>query len=727
METNFSNAYQFMAGAYQGFCYQSGMMSFAEMLIDGQLVSCGFQGAGLGNDSLSTVLNGQKAWFDPASYNWPYTFRLELDGQLLISDWKLSGFSQSRNEKGLLVTLLLENSVVPVQITILTCLDGTAVLTRTLKIHNSGSRPMAISRLSPMSGGLDQCQAGFVSGQSEETPYQVGYMRNPQWSNEGEFDWSTLPMASTGITGRYPESEHRHPLALVRNTQTGAYFIIQVAWSGGYQITFDVSQNLRRYHNYERTDSDFVSLSFEAGPNAPAPLRMLASGENYETPDVHVGMLFGSLDDAVAENLAHVRNILSMGKQASEAYVQNLICPGVPYTDEYLEQTLRFSQEIGADVFFIDAGWYAPPEAGDNWGIHLGDWEHRRFKSSMPEICNTVHAMGMKFGLWMEPERISDQSDASRQHPEWTTSSYSHHKYSLRQLDLSRTEVAQAVEESMARVIGDYHLDFFRLDFNLDHLGEGASNMRDGKNENNYARYYENFYSILARLRSRFPAVIFENCASGGARTDLGIIRHFDHTWITDWMSSPRNFRAINGMTLALPPEYIDHIVFANLGWWTGSVDFELDLMLFARITLGSIDTVHASPNPLLVEKLKNRIAFYKSFVVPLLPGCRVYHHTAVHRGAHPKGVGILEYTSQNKRRSMIGVFGLAGCETEDLCIKPKGLNPALIYHATYLKHNDKLTRPGMEIMRDGLPVIGLSSINSQVIVFEAVPSTPEA
>ena len=721
MNQPYTHAYPFVAGESQGFCYQSGMMAFAEMLVNGQLVSCGFQGAGLGNESLTDILNRQKAWFDPASYNWPYTFRLELDGQLLISDWLFERFEQKRDENGLSVELFLKNTSFPVSIALCTRLDGTAVMSRLLRIHYSGSRPAAIGRLSPISGGLEQCRAGFTDSLNTETPYQVGYMRNPQWSNEGEFDWSTLPLSSTVITGRYPESEHRHPMALVRNTQTGSCFIIQVAWSGGYQISLDVSQNLRDYHSYERTDSDFLSLSFEAGPHAPAPLRILSPGETYESPDVHIGMIYGGLDEAVAENLTHVRNLLSMGKSASQAYVQNLLCPGVPYTDEFLDQTLRFSQEVGVDVFFIDAGWYSPPEAGHNWGVHLGDWEQRRFKRPLLEIGDKVHAMGMKFGLWMEPEHIMKHSDACRQHPEWTTTAYGQPGNSLQQLDVSRPEVARYVEESIAGVIGGYQLDFFRLDFNLDHLGEGAYNDIAGKKENYYARYYENFYAILSRLRSRFPNVIFENCASGGARTDLGILRYFDHTWVSDWMNSPRNFRVINGMSLALPPEYIDRIVFTNLGWWTGSVDFELDLMLFARITLGPIDTAFAPPNPLLAQKLKQRISFYKDFVVPFLPGCRVYHHTPVHRGAHPKGAGVLEYAAEDKSRGIIGAFGLAGCEIQDLCLKPKGLNPAWNYQLTFLKSMARLERPGMEIMRDGLPIQGLSPINSQVIAYKAV------
>lgn len=721
MDETYTYAYEFTRGEHRGFCYQTGMAAFAEMLVGGRLVSCGFQAGGIGADGLTAILNGQTAWFDPASYNWPCTFRLEADGQSLISGWEFESFGQRRDGIWLVADLSLKNAAAGVGVTLRTRLDGTAMLARTLLVHNLTDRPLALSRVSPMSGGLEQCFAGFAGGAAGETPYEAGYMRSAQWANEGEFGWSALPMASTRISGRYPESEHRHPVAFVRNTQTGAVFCIQVAWPGGYHITLDVSQNLRRYHSYERTDSDFVCLGFEAGPDAPAPLRVVAPGETWEAPEVHAGMVYGTLDDAVAENHGHVRNLLSMNRAARSAYVETMIGPGVPYTDEYLDKTLRMSKEVGADVFFIDAGWYSPKDAGDNWDIHLGDWEHRRFGRPMEEIRDAVHAMGMKFGLWMEPERVAERSDVFRTHPEWVATGYDGRMLSPRQLDVSRPEAARHVEECMARVIGLWKLDFFRLDFNLDHLCEGGRNESGGMNENYYARYYENFFGILSRLRSRFPDVIFENCASGGARTDLGILRYFDHTWVSDWMSSPRNFRIVSGMTLALPPEYIDRMLFGNYGWRTGSVDFELDLLLFARPTLGPIDTPNAPPNPLLAEKLKRRVALYKEFVVPFLAGCRVYHHTAVHRGAHPAGLGILEYAARDKRRGMLGVFALAGCAEEEVRVRPRGLHPGYTYRVTFLTDMETVERPGLELMRDGLPVAGLAPICSRVMLFEAI------
>ena len=122
--------------------------------------------------------------------------------------------------------------------------------------------------------------------------------------------------------------------------------------------------------------------------------------------------------------------------------------------------------------------------------------------------------------------------------------------------------------------------------------------MRDGFLENHYWRYHDALYAIFARLRARFPDVIFENCASGGARTDIGMVRHFDHTWVTDWQIAPRSFWIINGMTMALPPEYVDRLFDGQNSHLRAHIDFQARLLLFGRPTVGLI-----FGNPLQMER----------------------------------------------------------------------------------------------------------------------------
>ena len=116
------------------------------------------------------------------------------------------------------------------------------------------------------------------------------------------------------------------------------------------------------------------------------------------------------------------------------------------------------------------------------------------------------------------------------------------------------------MESEIDRLIVEHELDLFRLDYNIGNIGAGAYSEQAGFVENAYWRYYEAVYGIYGRLSARHKDVIFQNCASGGARTDVGMVRYFDHTWVTDWQIAPRAFTITNGMTMSLPPERVDRL-----------------------------------------------------------------------------------------------------------------------------------------------------------------------
>ena len=106
-------------------------------------------------------------------------------------------------------------------------------------------------------------------------------------------------------------------------------------------------------------------------------------------------------------------------------------------------------------------------------------------------------------------------------------------------LDLTRPEVADWMERSIARVIEEEQLDFFRLDQNTGTTWSGASVERHGYLENAAWRYHDALYGVWDRIRERFPDVILENCAGGGGRTDIAMVQRFSHTDITDWQIGP--------------------------------------------------------------------------------------------------------------------------------------------------------------------------------------------
>lgn len=214
------------------------------------------------------------------------------------------------------------------------------------------------------------------------------------------------------------------------------------------------------------------------------------------------------------------------------------------------------------------------------------------------------------------------------------------------------------MEEQITRVIAEHELDFFRLDYNVGNIGAGFHTVRDGFVENHYWRYYEVVYALFDRLCARFPNVISENRASGGGRTDIGMVRRLSHTWVTDWQTAPRSFSITNGMTMALPPEYVDRLfgmgqsghLFADLG-------FQLRLLVFVHPTLGYLNPLGSRPNPAQVARVRHAVDIYKHFVRPFHRDSRIFHHTPTASGRDPQGWGVLELAAREGPRAGAGVF----------------------------------------------------------------------
>jgi alpha-galactosidase len=281
----------------------------------------------------------------------------------------------------------------------------------------------------------------------------------------------------------------------------------------------------------------------------------------------------------------------------------------------------------------------------------------------------------MLWGLWMDAERIGSKSRIMQEHPDWESVAYDGEKRSGGMLDLTNPEVAQWMEEQIARVIEQNELEFFRLDYNVGGIG-GAKTIRNGYVENGYWRYYEALYAIYDRLRARFPNVIFENCAGGGGRTDIGQVRRFSHTWVTDWQIAPRSFTITNGMTMALPPEYVDRLVGGQSGHTTAEIDVQLRLLCFVRPSLAFLRPLGASWNPILLERVKHTIKLYKDVVRPFLNTGRIYHHTPTFDGPEPQGWGVLELASRDRSRGICGLFQLSSPQEPEYVLRLRGPSP---------------------------------------------------
>ena len=688
--------------------YRTGWVVYEESLSRGQFVGRGWNGAGF--------INFYDGRIDPAQHPRPQAFRLEIDGQALETDWTWGGLERASAAPGEVHAMVtLTHAIRPITVKVHTKLDGTAVLTRWLEVSNRGDKTAALARMASWSGVLRRNDRWRSHLEGTNLPlYSLGYFRGSKALEEGDFHWHGMPEAGYQIDGRYGRDRWRFPFFVARNNATGEFFIGELAWTGGYSFSFDLESeaggDVAAWDNA-------AALTFSAGPDAPAPQRLIAPAETISTPEMHLGMVYGGLDEAVQAMHRHLRRSVFLPPARGQGgWVESGIGPEVEITPEQTMHAIEVAAQIGAEVFFIDASWYGAPYS--EWWRTVGDWnvDRQRFPQGLKPFRDRVHAAGMLWGLWMDAERIGDKSRTAQEHADWLARNYDGRREMGGQLDLTNPQAAKWMEEQIARVIAENECDFFRLDYNTDPR-RGIKMVHDGYIENGYWRYYQTLYAIYDRLRARFPQVIFENCASGGSRTDLGMSRRFDHTDLTDWQIAPRSFLITNGMSLALPPEHMDRLVGGQSGHTAAGYAFQWRTVVFMQPKLAFLYPLGAPPNPEFMERTKHWVDLYKNFIRPFMSASRVYHHTPEVGGLDPHGWGVLEMASEDRTRAICGLFQLAAPTTAEYRLRFRGLDRARRYRVTFDNSGESVPLDGYTLMEEGVTVRLEGALTSELLI----------
>lgn len=686
--------------------YRIGLTAFGDGLVGGFYRSFGFNGAGYLPTGDMMVTNG--AITDEEE---KCAFILELDGQTLISHWEYVDTEKVEEGEILTVKVKLKNKLAPVSVAVCTKMDGSGAMSRWLEVTNEADHSVALGRFAPFSGMLEKTERWQRLMQENETsPYRLGYFENSEHMHEGQFKWHDLHTDCYTFGGRYTRNRYRHPFFVLENKAKGTAYAAQLAYSGGYKFSFD----FRGYPN-----DGHLAITCEL--DGVKPLRMIDAGETLVSPEVVISMVNGDMDDAINNMHEHIRSAVMKKPHGPGCYTETAGGGNI----DSAKAGAKLAKERGFDIFYIDAGWYFP--AGEYCLAWTGTWDAdpARFPNGMKELADYCHEIGIKLGLWMEPERIGSKSPVWEQDKDKCLRNYGdgipggHPTGGVGGLyDLSRKDVCDYIEAQICKMIETTGLDMFRLDFNVDYLAPHCYNMKDGKLESADLRYCENFYAMFDRIRNKYPNVIFENCASGGGRTDLGAVKYFDHTWVTDNPIAPRCFAITNGMTMCLPPELVDRLVTTMDAPKYASVDFNLFQLMFVRPTS---HFPRGSENPLQIKYFKRFMELYNDFARPMLPKCKIYHHTPSQDDCEPKGVGILEEVSETRDRAMLGVFALCDPKKTEETVRFKGIDASKRYKVTAVEAEETFEISGYELKYRGLTVALRGALTAELFLAQAI------
>ena len=213
------------------------------------------------------------------------------------------------------------------------------------------------------------------------------------------------------------------------------------------------------------------------------------------------------------------------------------------------------AKEIGVDMLVLDDGWF---EGRMDDTSSLGDWvaDRERFPSGIPSLAKKVKAKGLKFGIWFEPEMVNPESALYKKHPEWVLQ-VPDRKSSLGRnqltLDLSRKDVRHYLFEQIDDILSCGDIDYVKWDMNRHMTEVGSAELPRSRQREVSHRYILGLYKLLKRLTEKYPNVLFENCASGGNRFDLGMLSFMPHGWISDMCDPIGRIEIINGASLLYP------------------------------------------------------------------------------------------------------------------------------------------------------------------------------
>lgn len=699
-------------GEKPSFRYRSGLAVYEETLWNGVLVSSGYNAAGypLG------LLEACPSQLNPLDFHEPSSFNIEIDGQSIDYRLRFVNFETVESEGKTEAIITLDSEIKPVRLRIHTVLDGSQMFSRYLEIENLSDNNLNLSRLVLLGGGIEETnRRDFTRRNDIEKIYSVGYFESDKWAREGAFAWHDLGVDELTVKTRFGRDRFRHPLIFIRNNVTGIMYFSQIGWSGGCSFSVD------HHADYERSCG---TLAFKAEITAHKPLTVIPPKSVFTSPEVHMGVVFGGLDEAVNEMHSHIRkSVLTMPEASPD---ECLVGAGMGAEHDMSVETSklyakRFA-EMGAEVFIIDAGWECPPHKETEWGNYNGKNipDPDRYPNGISEISDYCHSIGIKFGLWVDIETLGSKSDVFGQHPEWRESTILGIQ-SRGLADLSKPDVAEWAENELARIIKEYKLDLLRVDHNVCYRDYFTmADAGTGVTECLSLRHHQAVYGIYNRLKKRFPNVIFENCAGGGARTDLGMMKNFNHTWVSDCQRAPVSLAVTNGMTMALPPERVDRL-FAGMGCHEqGSLDLHMRNTMLTHMTLNVTAPVNASENPVQNDFVRHSVELYKSFIRPFLPTAKTYHHTP-EIGKPESDRYILEVTACNRSKGAVAVFSLPHAAENSFIVFPKGIDAGSTYRITLDNCGSVYTAKGCEILSSGIRTYIPCALASELVLYEKI------
>ena len=371
--------------------------------------------------------------------------------------------------------------------------------------------------------------------------------------------------------------------------------------------------------------------------------------------------------------------------------VNNWEGTGMDFTDEKLYNIAKWAKETGIEMLVMDDGWFGHR---DDDRSSLGDWfvDSKKFKNGMTAFIQSVKDLGLKFGIWYEPEMISPDSEIYRKHPDWCIHVPNRERSVGRWqyvMDMTRSDVRDYLFNMMSDILGNNPIDYIKWDFNRNITEAGSALLPPEKQKEFFHRFILGTYELMDRIVKAFPDLLFENCSGGGGRYDPGMMYFSPQIWCSDNTDALSRVDIQFGSSLCYPASVQGAHVSAsrrsgyetkrNVAMW-GSFGYELD---------------PANISEEAREEIRGQIADYHKYY-------DLIHYGDLYRIISPWDDPYKcawEFVSEDKTEAMLTVLIKFAIERRCFIIKLKGLDQKKKYLCDY----DGLVRSGALLMNAGI------------------------
>ncbi|MGG1399176.1 alpha-galactosidase [Bacillus salipaludis] len=410
------------------------------------------------------------------------------------------------------------------------------VITRSTAVEHLGSQQVKILKCMSMSVDFHQADWDWLH-------------LHGTWGRERHIERKPLHHGTQMISSARGASSHQHNpfIALLSKNadeENGDVYGVSLVYSGNFQASIEVDP--------------FQTARLAMGINSFDFTWLLEPGEIFQAPEAL--MVYSNEGLGGMSRIFHkfLRKRVCRGTyrdQTRPVLINNWEATYFNFNEKKLKAIADAGKELGIELFVLDDGWFGHR---DNAKSSLGDWvvDKRKLPNGLEGLEEYLRKKGMKFGLWVEPEMVSPDSNLYREHPDWCLHVPDRKRTPSRNqfvLDLSREDVCNYLINTLTAVFRSAQIAYVKCDMNRNMTEVGSAALPPERQRETAHRYMLGLYRILERLTERFPDILFESCSGGGGRYDPGMLYYMPQTWTSDDTDAAERLKIQYGTSLLYP------------------------------------------------------------------------------------------------------------------------------------------------------------------------------